>query len=325
MNNKRSLPIFLCILVLLCLSPGIYAQNLSASLERGIELYGAGQWRDSVAELRRAQANAKNPAEKAEALYWISLAELAAGEYEAAIRDMDELLSAAPSGIRSAEVPYNKGRALYFLGQYNEAIVLLKNYHDAVSEASRKASSLYWIGECLYALGQLDQAHDIFVQIMDEYPQSPKYEAASYRIALINQKKIETELLAILKWSHEESLRTVEEYQRRERSYDQAIIAYQKRIADMLKDTRMADLENSNAEYRRRISELEARLAAAEAALSEANITIEGMKPAQSSAAPPRTSSEKMIKLLSLKSTALDLRNDLAARQSGSGTSGGMR
>ncbi|MDR0877922.1 MAG: hypothetical protein LBN21_07700, partial [Treponema sp.] len=77
---------------------------------------------------------------------------------------------------------------------------------------------------------------------------------------LVNQKKIEIELLALLKWSHEESLKTQEEYQKREKSYDQALIAYQKRIADMLKDTRLQDLESANAEYRRLLAEAQERL-----------------------------------------------------------------
>ncbi|MDR2052305.1 MAG: hypothetical protein LBP80_02745, partial [Treponema sp.] len=87
--------------------------------------------------------------------------------------------------------------------------------------------------------------------------------------ALINQKKIEVELLSILKWTHEESLKTVEEYQRRERTYDQAIIAYQKKIAEMLRDSHLAELEASNADYRRRLIEAQARISALEQRLEE--------------------------------------------------------
>jgi hypothetical protein len=55
-------------------------------------------------------------------------------------------------------------------------------------------------------------------------------EAASYRLSLLEFKKREEELLRLLKWSHEEFLRTVEEYQRREKAYDQALTAYQQRV-----------------------------------------------------------------------------------------------
>jgi tetratricopeptide (TPR) repeat protein len=210
----------------------------SPRLQEGVRLYGEGRWRDAAVELRRARTEAAIPEQQAEILYWIALSELSAGEYEASLRDMDELVRVCPASPRRPELPYHAGRANYYMGRYDEAVIILKNYADRVGEGedSRKSAAFYWIGECLYALGRLDEARDIFILITEQYPQSAKYEASTYRIDLINQKKIEGELLTLLKWSHEESLRVMEEYQRRERSYDQALIAYQKRIADLLKE-----------------------------------------------------------------------------------------
>jgi tetratricopeptide (TPR) repeat protein len=209
-------------------------------MERGITLYGEGKWQEAVVELRTVQEEAEgaDATTKAEILYWISLSEIGAGEYEAAIKDLEaiEALSSAAAEIEGGwdiEALYHKGRSLYHLGEFDAAIVVLKKYSDAQSDPMKKASSFYWVGECLFSLGQFQLAQDVFYRIIDEYPRSVKYEAANYRIALINQKKVEAELLAILKWSHEESLKTLEAYQRRERTYDQAIIAYQKRITDM--------------------------------------------------------------------------------------------
>ena len=72
---------------------------------------------------------------------------------------------------------------------------------------------------------------------------------------MIRQKKVEIELLDLIKYSHEESLRTAEEYQRRERTYEQALNSYQKRISELLANSRLSDLEVSNSEYRRKLSE----------------------------------------------------------------------
>jgi tetratricopeptide (TPR) repeat protein len=293
MVKKPLFLIFLWMKTLALVSPGLQAQSLSPRLERGIELYSRAQWRDAAAELRRAQAEAQTPNDQGEALYWIALSELAAGEYEAVIRDLDELLRVNPLGRRSAEVPYEKGRALFHLGQHDPAIVLLSAYAAGTADPARKAQAMYWVGECLFALGRLDDAQDIFSKIIDEYPQSVKYEAASYRLSLINQKKVEGELLRLLQWSHEESLKNVEDYQRRERSYDQAIIAYQKRIADMLRDTRLEDLETTNAEYQRQIEELRAALQV------------------QSPLAPE----DRMTRLLTLKAQAQELRNELSGEE----------
>jgi tetratricopeptide (TPR) repeat protein len=282
-------------------------------LQQGIRFYSEGRWREAVIELRRAQAEASTAEQRGEALYWIGLAELSAGDYEAAVQDMEALERGSPASPRLAELPYHKGRAYYYLGRYDEAVVLLKDYSDRLreDEDSKKSAALYWIGECLYSQGQLDKAQEIFTLITEQYPHSAKFEAASYRIGLINQKKIEVELLTILQWSHEESLKTIEDYQQRERSYDQALIASQKRIADMLKDTRLADLENANAEYRRQLAEAEARISFLEESLKTSSERTVVPGPVPSPAPSPQTEAEKTIQLLDLKAQALELRNDL--------------
>jgi tetratricopeptide (TPR) repeat protein len=289
--KERGRFLFFFLIFTIALEAG-YAQV--SGLQEGIRLYGEGRWREAVVELRRVQA--AEPGRRAEALYWIFLSELAAGEYAAAIRDIEELERIDPQNPRNAEISYHKGRVLYYMGRYDEAAVLLKAYADGIDEISpedetRKAAALYWIGECLFSLGQLDRAFEIFSLVADRYPQSVKFEAASYRIALINQKKVESELLTILKWSHEESLKTVEEYQRRERSYDQAIIAYQKRIAEMLKDSRPPDIPR---------------------VFEEAPAAIVPESPPDPPAAEiPPPESDKMIRLLSDKTAALELINEI--------------
>ena len=235
---------------------GGYVIQYSPRFMAGINLYREGRWLEAAAELRAAQETASNRREWVEALYWVALAEFAAADYGSALRDMDTLERAAPENGRSTDIVYHRARAYYCLGYYDEAIPLFKRYADEAGAGgeSRKAAALYWIGECLYAMGQLETAAEVFGLVTGQYPGSVKYEAATYRLDLIKQKKIEGELLSMLKWSHEESLKTVEEYQRREKTYDQALNAYQKRLADIMKDSRQGDLESSNAEYQRQLA-----------------------------------------------------------------------
>jgi TolA-binding protein len=291
-------------------------------LQSGLKLYQEGRWREAAAELRRAQAEAADPELKGEASYWISLAELSSGDYTGAIRDMEALEVSAPESRRLREIPYHKGRALYHLHRYDEALMLLMLYVDGIggtpgsSAAARKSAALYWIGECLYAMGQLDYARDIFMLVTTGYPQSAKYEASSYRLGLINQKKIEEELLTLLKWSHEESLRAIEEYQRRERSYDQALIAYQKRIAELLKDSYIPELEAANDQYRQQLQEAEARIRVLESGLSSGSLPPPGALQA------PMSQAEKDRRLLFLRTEAAELGDQLRelldeARQGG--------
>jgi tetratricopeptide (TPR) repeat protein len=281
------------------------ADGVLSRIQAGVNLYGQSKWGEAATELRSALEGTSVKAHRSEALFWLSLSEMALEDYEGAVRDMDEMETTDPENWRIGEMLYHKGRVLFFLGRFDEAILLLKGYADSIPEtgnispqdASRKSSALYWVGECLYSMGLLDRAVEVFLYITEIYPQSVKYEAAIYRLALINQKKVEAELLSLLKWSHEESLKTMEEYERRERSYDQALIAYQKRIAEMLKDTRLADLENSNARYREQLAMAEERIRVLEDNLNLAHRTSSASQPVE--------------KLGNLKSTAVELREQL--------------
>jgi tetratricopeptide (TPR) repeat protein len=275
----------LCVFLIVLPAGNVVSQTRSsqtklsppARLQYGVSLYGRGFWPEAVMELKQCYSETNDPALKADALYWIAMTELAAGNYENSIKAMDELDRVSLVNTKYAEIPYHRGRVYYYLGRYDEAISLFRKYIDSIAvdvpgESARKPAALYWMGECLYSLGQLDKAQDVFSLVVEQYPQSVKYEASSYRLALINQKKIEVELLSLLKWTHEESLKTVDEYQRRERTYDQAIIAYQKKIAEMLRDSHLAELEASNADYRRRLIEAQARIATLEQRLEETSL-----------------------------------------------------
>jgi len=264
------------------------ADTVLARLSGGIQLYGQGLWDDALRELRQVKTDGANAAQEAEAYYWIGLSELALGDYLSALRDLEAVERADPTSRRVAELAYHRGRACYFLGRFDEALVLLKRYDDGIpvgpdgrpsaQDAARKAQALYWMGECLFSLGRLDQAEAAFLAVTQDYPQSAKYEAASYRVALIGQKRVEAELLGLLKWSHEESLKTVEEYQKRERSYEQALIAFQKRIADIYKEEGIAEIEAANTRLRQQVSTLERENAQARQRLAEAEQRIRSLE-----------------------------------------------
>jgi TolA-binding protein len=293
---------------------GTPGEGAASRLEKGINLYGEGKWREAIIELRHAEALSSAADQRSEALYWIGLTELAAGEYEAALQDMEGLEKFNPRFASLGELAYHKGRVLYYLGRFEEAILLLKSYNDAIGAdekngASRGSAALYWIGECLYSMGFLQEASEVFLLVTEKYPQSAKFEAASYRIALIRQKKIEIELLGLLKWSHEESLRTMEEYQRREHSYDQALIAYQKRIADMLKDTRLSELETANAQYQKRLGEAEERIQSLERELEAAVSTGAAADRGETSSPPD---DQRIEKLKALRGSARTLREEIS-------------
>ena len=206
--------------------------------QNGARLYEEARWHEAAAEFRFAQEIADNRDDWEQAIYWVILTEMALADYGSALRDMDELQRRSPNSTYTRDMVYHRARAYFNQGYFEDSLVLFRRYSDSVTaddpeSADRKAAAFFWMGECLYSMGQLDEAEKFYAWVVSRYPESPKVEVSAYRIDLIKQKKIENELLALLRWSHEESLRTSEEYQRRLRTYENTLDAFQRRIAEL--------------------------------------------------------------------------------------------
>ena len=130
------------------------------------------------------------------------------------------------------EAYYMKGSILFKQGDMDNAILVAEDFIARYPGSQFVPNAYFLIGECLYNKGQFDRAEEFYRVIMDRYPSSAKIEAAQFRASLIGFKKRESELLKLLKWSYEDSLQAIEEYKRRESTYEQAITAYQKKIAE---------------------------------------------------------------------------------------------
>jgi tetratricopeptide (TPR) repeat protein len=206
--------------------------------QNGAQLYHLQRWHEATIEFRRAQEMAANNFDWAQAIYWVILSQLANTDYGSALRDMDELQRIAPNTTFARDMVYHRARIYFNQGYFEDAFVLFNRYINSTGDTDResqdrRAAAFFWMGESLYAMGQLDDAEKFYAWVIGRYPSSPKIEAASYRIDLIKQKKIEAELLALLQWSHEESLRTSEEFQRTIRTYEHTLNIYQRRIAEL--------------------------------------------------------------------------------------------
>jgi TolA-binding protein len=315
---KRSVRFFLFLLIFAAPAglQNAAAQAHRSRLEQGILFYRAGYWEDAALELRISQMEAANPGQLAESLYWLFLTEFSLGEYEAALRDMSELQRIAPAGLRIANLLYYKGRSLYHLNRHEEALGVLR-LQEALVERSglntprtlaQKATLAYWIGECLYSLGQQDQAAELFNKVINAKPRIEKHEAASYRLAMIRQNKLQAEILGMLDWSYAEYLRLAEEYRKREAGYNETIAAYQKQVDSVLGSAaHTTELETALAEHRRLLAVAEERVRILEIRLSEAE------KAAQNVPAPPMAPGQEdaVRRIRELKTEAEKLRNSI--------------
>jgi TolA-binding protein len=206
--------------------------------QNGSALYGFSRFQEAAIEFRRAQESATNTGDWSRSTYWVIISQLAYSDFGSALRDMDELQRTAPNSTYARDMIYHRARVYYNQGFFEDALSLFNRYNTSTSDtdqetAARRAAAFFWMGECLYAMGQLDEAEKFYAWVIGKYPYSPKIEAAAYRVDLIKQKKIEYELLALLQWSHEESLKTSEDYQRTLRTYEHTLNVYQRRISEL--------------------------------------------------------------------------------------------
>lgn len=230
-------------------------------LVSGLDAYAKSDWAGAMLSFRKAATN--EPANP-EPAYWLIMAEISAGEQDIAVEDMRSFLSAFPREARVPDITYQLGRVQFMEGKYEDSITTLYGFLTTWPKHALAGSAYYWIGESLFAVGRFEEARSVFLIVMERYPDTVKREASWYRVSLIDQGAREEELLKLLKTSHEESLRIIEDYQRREKTYEQAITAYQKRVSDLMKDTRLGELEKEvssvetkNAELTLDIAELE--------------------------------------------------------------------
>ncbi|MCL2185081.1 MAG: hypothetical protein FWB86_04390 [Treponema sp.] len=231
--------IIFVLLIGVLLFPLSAQENIFARrFQNGSELYQHSRWQEASIEFRRAQESARTMNDWSAALYWLILSELANSDYGSALRDMAELEKHAPASPYARDMVYHRARIYFLQGYFEEALALFNRYNNSTTDdskmsADRRAASFFWMGECLYTMSQFEEAQKFYAWVIARYPGSPKFEAASYRMDLIKQKKIEAELLALLQLSHEEALRTSEDYQRTIRTYEHTLNVYQRRITDL--------------------------------------------------------------------------------------------
>ena len=293
---------------LLCVSMCVIFLYANEPLDSGLDAYARSDWSSAILSFRKA-ATASDAG--AEPWYWLVMAELSAEKYDVALQDMERFFSSFPDDARVGDILYQKGRVLYLSGNYEQSITTFYQFITKWPDHSMIASAYYWVGECLYAVGRYEEARTVFNLVLEKYPQGIKREAAQYRVALIDQTDKEDELIKLLKISHEESLKIIEDYQRREKTYEQAISTYQKRIAGMMKDTRLTDLEEQLNDEKLKNSQLLDRISVLEAQNDELSKALTLASPnSQKQGTTSEEARKKAIEELKKKAEDLQSRYD---------------
>ncbi len=237
-------------------------------LDQGLSLFERSDFAGSLSVFQGLLLDAKAKAHHPAAAYWSALAFVGLKDYQNADRQIGLFLAKYQGDPLYADALYQQGRIAYLAKDNERALRTFQTFLESFPDSDLYASALFWSGECLFQLGRLEQAERVFQAIVKGYPEGVKTEAANYRLNLIDLKYREDELLMLLKWSHEESLRIVEEYQRREKAYEQAVNAYQRQWAGQKAGTatsadlaKLAELQALSDRLGKEAAEKDARLA----------------------------------------------------------------
>lgn len=290
----------------------------SGTLERALEFFEAAREREDI------------PAWRGHALFWSARTTMALGRYDEAADAFDFFLSEYGDHPYREEARYQRARVFYLAAEYETAVERFARFMNDYPQSDFYPNALYWTGESLFSLGRLDEAERLFAEVTETYPTSYRAEAARYRLDIVELSRRENELLTLLQWSHEEYLSALETFQRRERSFQEALRSYRTRLASLASEDfqaeiaalneRIGELETSLAERDQRINELLALLRQARADDEQAAPASSATGPDETDApadepAPGPTDLELRETLLSLKAQALELQQLLLEQE----------
>lgn len=301
--------------LLVVVAAGLGAQN--ADLAAGASVLQAGDYKAAVAILRKVTADPAQSGSHADAYLLLAKAQIALASFADASASLEHYLQTFPKHRSYPEAVYLKGRLLYLQGEFESSIIALQRFLKSYPESVFAPNATYWAGEALFALGRLDESLALMHAVTRQWPDSAKAEAAGYRASLIELHKREVELLKLLKASHQEALTTIEEFQKRERTYEQAIAAYQRRLAGGGSETekQAVAVEKQLAEREREVEALRAQVDALTRQLAQA--AAQPVRTETAAASPPVV--DHSARLLKAKEQALDLKSRLVSRLSGEG------
>ena len=262
------------LLIFLTSATSAESSQANTNLKNGINYFRNGVYSQAVLNFRNIILNPENIKEKADAYFWIAKSYIALKKYTDADRNLEYFILNYPNNPFYSEAIYQKGRLLYLEKDYENSIQVLKGFINQFKNSPFISNAYYWVGEDLYSTGHIDESLKIFKKIVEDYPESYKVEAAKYKISLVTLKKREQELLKLLKWSHEESLKTIEEFQRREKTYEQALTAYQRKIASF----KQAGYENSIEELKKQLSQKEKEISSLKEDVKDIKIKIDSLE-----------------------------------------------
>lgn len=232
--------IFLFAVFLLLAKTFVFSQTAQAAFNQACNAYRLNDWENSQILFRKAVAYPENNTE--ETYFMLVSSEIYAGNYTAALADCSRFLNQFPYGKYASYIKYQRGRAFYCTGAYSDAVLALSDFCHEYPDHELYPSALYWIAESFFYDYSYDAAARLYSRVVNEFPTSEKAPAASYRLESISQREREEKLLYLLQQTGEEYLFAREEYERQLRAQNV------NNASDAELRRRITELQNKNSE-----------------------------------------------------------------------------
>lgn len=278
-------------LILLSVTAGLSAESAPSILALGQEAYSQGEYLAALTQFQKLVGDPESRT-RPEPYLWLAKTYFAILDTKNASLNLDYYLQNFPKDGGRSEGLYLQARILYADGDYAHAIQAFSQYLDLAPSGDQVPNALFWMAESAFALGHYQEAGVLYNKIVQGYPSSFKLEASRYRLSVIDLRHREEELLKLLQWSHSEALNSAEEFQRREKAYQQSLAAYQKKVLELQSSdlgAKVASLEESNRQKDAQIAALKL------AGPAQADKTVSGDQ-------------STLVRLLELKVQALALK-----------------
>ncbi len=209
------------------------AALVETEMRKGLNLFKEGLYNEALYVFREITLENIYSEYHGSSYFWIAKCYLALGNIDLAEENFDFFLGDFEGHPFYEEGFYQKGRILFLKNKYQEGIGVFYDFVERWPDSDYTANAYFWIAESLFLLGHYREAETLFDLVVSKYPSSYKVESARYRLSLIDIFDREKVLLDLLKVSHEEYINSLDDFQRRERTYEQALSIYQRQILNL--------------------------------------------------------------------------------------------
>ena len=213
---KKIIALFVFSFVLV--SFGMSQVSTDDYLNKGLQAYKDGNWESAILLLKNAVSLPESSTP--EVLYVLVMSEMFNGDYDDVLKDGKTFASLYPESEYKVYIDYQMGRALHYLGRYVDSISVLQKFCTENENNELFSSALFWMAESFYASYYFDEAKGLYERVVSDFPNSPKYVEALYRLDLIIKREKEEKLLYLLKVKGEEYISSKENYDRQIKQYN---------------------------------------------------------------------------------------------------------